>query len=298
LNRQLDLLEAPSNLGLRPPSPGVEPGTRRAPLALRAAGLNDLLKPSRIVRIEAPAYEADELRVVNIRNLTPIAHYARSLAAEISKSVRSGSFPLVIGGDCSILLGAALALKRLGTYGLLFIDGHTDFFLPEQSATGGAAGMDLALATGWGPPALTNMDTLAPYFDIRNVLLLGNRDLEPRCSASIPTAAESGADYWDLARLRRAGTVSAASVRLHALAARVPFWVHLDVDALDDRIMPAVDSRQADGLSWAEIAGIVHAAFETGRAVGMEITIFDPDLDADGAIASTLARHIATWFRA
>jgi arginase len=43
-------------------------------------------------------------------------------------------------------------LKRRGRYGLLFIDGHADFYQPEVNPNGEAASMDLAFATGHGRP--------------------------------------------------------------------------------------------------------------------------------------------------
>lgn len=43
----------------------------------------------------------------------------------------AGDVPIVLGGDCSILLGNLLALRRRGRHGLLFIDGHADFYQPE-----------------------------------------------------------------------------------------------------------------------------------------------------------------------
>jgi arginase len=250
-------------------------------------------------RVTPARYAADEGRSSNIRNIQNISSYARLLAAEIGASVQSDGFPLVIGGDCSIVLGAGLALKRIGNYGLIFIDGHTDFFLPEQSATGGAAGMDLALVTGWGPQILTNIDGMKPYFEAHNVLLMGNRDFEPRPRGAIPSPESSGMDYWDLLRLRQGDMAATVSERLSHWTRQTldGFWVHLDVDALDDAIMPAVDSRQADGLSWHEIGDIMAMALSTGRAVGMEITIFDPDLDPDGSLAGELARNVARWFK-
>jgi arginase len=66
------------------------------------------------------------------------------------------------------------------------------------------------------------------------------------------------------------------------------FWIHLDVDVLDDAIMPAVDYHLPDGLSWDELIGALRAAVASDRAVGLEITIFNPALDVDGRIAFAL----------
>ncbi len=293
----IDLIEAPSNLGLKPPILGKEPGTCRAPDALAKSGLDSLPRLLSRRRIIPPTYQADESRVVNIRNAESIAAYSRQLAFEIVKSLVDQRFALVIGGDCSILLGAAIALRQRGRYGLLFIDGHTDFYLPEQSSSGGAAGMDLALATGWGPELLTNIENLRPYFRMEDVLLLANRDYAERPTARIPKPEQSGMEYWDLAQLRSSGTVQTTQERIRILSQKPinGFWIHLDVDVLDDAIMPAVDSRQPDGLSWEEITGIIKFALATERVMGMEITIFDPDLDPDGSISRVLSRHIASW---
>jgi arginase len=66
------------------------------------------------------------------------------------------------------------------------------------------------------------------------------------------------------------------------------FWIHLDVDVLDSALMPAVDSPQPDGLSYDELREMLDVAAQSPLAVGAEITIFDPDLDANGTIADRL----------
>jgi arginase len=43
-----------------------------------------------------------------------------------------------------------------------------------------------------------------------------------------------------------------------------------------------------DGLSWAELETVLRLAIDSGRVVGVEITIFNPTLDPDGSIAQAL----------
>jgi arginase len=290
----LVIIEAPSNLGLMLPAPGREPGTRKAPDVLRDLGLHAALKPERIMRVDAPPYEPDDARTVNVRNIGPIAEHAVRLADAVESVVRAGSFPLVLGGDCSLLIGSMLGLRRLGNTALLFIDGHTDFYLPEQSSTGGAAGMDLALATGWGPAMLTDIDGLKPYVDIHHVAALGNRDHHKRRRADIPDIDKAGLYYRPLAALRREGMESAAKAAMAAIAAPGGHsWIHFDVDVIDSTLMPAVDSPQADGLDWSESEDLLRTAL-AGNAAGLQVTIYDPDRDPDLKAGKALVKLTAS----
>jgi arginase len=297
--KPITIVEAPSNLGLKPPSPGREPGTARAPAALRRAGLHELVSPARVVRVDAPAYAADENRAINVRNVGTIADYSRKLADAVGGCLARGEFPLVLGGDCSILLGNMLGLRRRGDPALLYIDGHTDFYLPEQSTSGGAAGMDLAFVTGWGPDALTNIEGLMPYVREERVAALGNRDFDRLPPAPIPSAPASRMHYRHLAALREAGMAQAAKEALAAVHDGKPrdMFLHVDVDVLDSTIMPAVDSPQANGLRYDELTALLKAIIASGLVSGMEVTIFDPDLDPDGRLARELATVLADSLR-
>lgn len=96
----------------------------------------------------------------------------------------------------------------------------------------------------------------------------------------------------DLAALRAVGADSAAANAVEHLSksALDGFWFHLDVDVLDDAIMPAVGYCMPDGLSWDELATTLRTSIGSGRAVGIEVTIFNPRLDKDGTIARNLRR--------
>jgi arginase len=286
------LLDAPSNLGLRPPRADRQPGVRRMAAALRAAGLAARLGVADAGEVPPPPYSSALDPAVGIRNATAIRDYSGALAERLGALLARGSFPLVLGGDCSILLGSMLALRRRGRHGLVFVDGHTDFALPETSPSGGAAGMDLALATGRGPTVLASLDGLGPLVRDEDVAVLGHRDDPER--------------YWgrhifgtairrhDLRALRRAGLRSTAVETLAMLESRRldGFWIHVDVDVLDSALMPAVDSPQPDGLDYAELRELLEPFLASDLAVGIQLTIFDPDLDPDGRYARELAGFI------
>ena len=96
-----------------------------------------------------------------ILNSRSIRDFSLALAEMTGDVLDRGDIPIVLGGDCSIVLGTMLALRRRGRHGLLFLDGHADFYQPEAEPNGEAASMDLALATGRGPDLLADLGGLA-----------------------------------------------------------------------------------------------------------------------------------------
>ena len=283
------IVEAPSNLGLKPT------GVETLGDALLAHGLADRLRARRAGRVAAPPYSAVRDPVTLTLNAQAISAYSAPLADAIGTVLDNGEFPIVLGGDCSILLGSMLALRRRGHFGLLFIDGHADFYQPEVNPNGEAASMELAFATGRGPAIVTDLEGHRPLVRDEDSVLFGFRDADEQArygSQPLPT----GLLALDLARVRQLGAAAAAHEAVtHLTRPGRPsgFWIHLDADVLDDAIMPAVDYRQPDGLSWAELTTMLSAAMASGRAVGIEVTIYNPKLDPDGASGRRLTATLA-----
>jgi arginase len=298
LNKTISIIDAPSNLGLKPPSFNKQPGVFRLPEALRAAGIMSGLNAAAGGRVIPLPYMPDIDPATGVRNAQSIRKFSVNLAQEIKKTITENNFPLVLGGDCSILLGSMLALKQLGDYGLFFVDGHRDFLLPSQSQTGGAAGMDLALVTGRGPDELTNIDGMKPLVKDCNVVAFGFRDVEDPNLDPYRDIFQTEMVLYSLSSIREIGlaeTVSRGIARLKANNIK-GFWIHLDADVLDDEIMPAVDSPQIGGLTYKELSELLRLLLASGQAVGMQITIFDPELDKDGKIARAFTNAIIDGF--
>ncbi|HET6161106.1 MAG TPA: arginase family protein [Dongiaceae bacterium] len=283
------IIEAPSYLGLKPG------GVEHLPDALLNAGLARRLGAQRHARLAVPPYDARRDPETGILNPARIRDFSVMLADIVAPVVARRSFPVVLGGDCSILLGNQLALRRSGRrHGLLFLDGHADFYQPAASPTGEAADMDLALVTGRGPDIVADLEGLRPLVRDEDVAVLGQRDADQ--------AREYGSQplpptmfVQDLPELRRVGADEAARAAIEHLCRPEldGFWIHLDVDVLDDAIMPAVDYRMPDGLSWEELETILNAAMRSGHARGINVTIFNPTLDKNGAIARQLVNTLA-----
>jgi arginase len=288
---RIALIEAPSILGLRPT------GVETLPEALLQAGLIDRVPARHAGRVvpEAPYSSSRDPTTLTL-NAAGIASFSRTLADAVGAVIDRGEFPVVLGGDCSILLGSLLALRRRGRYGLLFLDGHADSYHPEANPNGEAASMELAFATGRGPKVLTNIEGREPLVRDEDVVLFGFRDADEQAEyGSQPLPQELLA--FDLPAIRRRGAELCARNAVARLTrhggAEAGFWIHLDADVLDDTIMPAVDYRLPGGLSWDELAATLTVAIQSQRAVGMEVTIYKPKLDADGAGARGLVRVVS-----
>jgi arginase len=216
--------------------------------------------------------------------------FSGRLADALGGVLVRGEFPLVLGGDCSILLGCLLALRRSGSTGLLFIDGHADFYQPEAEPKGEAASMDLALATGRGPAIVTDPEGRRPLVRDEDVVVVGYRDRDDAARHGSQPLPRSIAAI-DLETLRDEGAARAAERAIDLLTrpgAPERFWIHLDVDVLDDEIMPAVDYRMPGGLSWRELATVLRRAVVSDRAVGLDVAIYNPKLDPLGTAARGL----------
>jgi arginase len=223
-----------------------------------------------------------------IRNQRALVRYTVKLAARVDRLIGAGNFPLLLGGDCSIVLGPALALRRRGRFGLVFIDGHSDFRHPGNSnAVGAAAGEDLALATGRGAPALVDIDGRAPYVADADVVLIGVRDHDE----DLDEVAAAGAAVFPssaVAELGGAETARRATERLRRTGVD-GYWIHVDADAVDALILPAVDSPEPGGITLEQARDALARLVADEAAAGMDVTILDPDLDEEGEQVAALA---------
>jgi arginase len=284
------IIDAPSILGLR--LSGVE----NLPEALKAAGLLEALNAQYLGRIQPLiSYSSERDRATQLLNGNAIRAFSLQLAESMTKVLsKRNYFIIVLGGDCSIIIGTLLALRRLGRYGLFFIDGHADFYQPEASVTGEVADMDLAIVSGRGPNILTNIDGLRPLVKDEDIVVFGYRDAEQAASYGSQDVIDTNMQVYDLSRVKELGIKNASSFAIRKLLENETdgFWIHLDADVLDDSIMPAVDYRLEGGLSFSELSDLLRTINSSGRAVGMSITIFNPNLDLDKSIASKFVSSI------
>lgn len=282
------LLAAPTNLGLRPPVPGSVPGCAKAPEALKEAGLWALWSADAVTdagTVIAGRYVVDaDATSGRVRNQRGLITYSRRLADRVTALLDAQQTPFVVGGDCSLLLGVGLALRRRGRYALVHIDGHTDFRNPDNSpVTLNAAGEDLAIVVGRHWPAVADIDGRGPYFDPGDVVHAGCREDDEHLEET-RDAIKLVVPAPDLLADPVAATeaIAAALSQMNVDG----YWVHVDLDVLDPAYMPAVDSPDPGGLTPDGLARLL--ARLAPEATGCDIAIYDPDLDPTGEHAATV----------
>jgi arginase len=265
-------------------------GTELAPAALRAAGLvgaagavdgGDL--PARLT---GPARDPD----TGVLGWPSVLQLTAMVRGRVRDLLGTGSVPFVVGGCCTLLPGAlAGARDALGAVGLAYLDGHQDLYDGRTSATGEAADMSISVITGLGPPAWSAAAG-APLTLPGQLLLLGPRDRdEARAEGSVMPEDVGLEPEMTPADLRARGMSeagAAAARRMAAAAGR--YWVHLDVDVLDEGEFPATDYPMPGGLTLAELADLMTPLVASPALAGLSVACYNPEKDTGAAGARAL----------
>ena len=291
----IEIIAAPSILGLKPN------GVEHLAASFLAAGLAEQVK-SRHHVIHAPTlntlYDHQRDPDTDCLNTIPIRNFSITLGEIVLNSINKQRFALVLGGDCSILIGILQALKAKGLYGLIFIDAHADFYEPEKSITGEVADMDLAIVTGRGPELLININNQCPYVKDEHVVHIGQRDWEETKKFGSRDILETSIPCFDLEFIKKNGIQQTTNKVVQHIK-NLPIegcWIHFDTDVLADEINPAVEYRLPGGLQFDQVEYCLRSLLLTGKIAGMSVTIFNPTFDIDGNIANNIVQSMGKAF--
>ena len=294
MTRPIAIIGAPSSIGLSLYDDGLVRHVNRAPSVLRERGLIDRLHAVDLGDVAPPRYRDFQMTPGRPRNEPELVAYSRSLGDRVSRALSNGHFALVLGGDCSIVLGCLLAARRrTAPVGLAYVDAHADFATPDDSRNGSASGMALSLAVGRGQSALAHLDRRRPLVEPRRAAVIGRRDASPHADDPVAAASildlrvselDGGSDLSQVAG-RALSRIAAHGVR--------GFWIHVDADVLNPGVMPAVGSPEPGGPMPQQLMTMLAPLVDDRRALGMSVSVYDPALDPDRSGARQLV-HILT----
>jgi arginase len=287
-----------SALGVPIDSVGRAGGTEHAPAALRELGLIDVLGGYDVgdldVRIRGEERDPDTGVVGSDDVLATTATVRRAVMDLVSVGER----PFLIGGCCTELPGAmAGARDAIGRVGLAYVDGHLDLYDGVTSPTGEAADMPVSVIVGRGPVAwLEACD--GPGASPADVAVLGHRDLPEALDVGMvdPAVLGPGFTHVDADAVRAQGP-GAVGVRTAARLEDelVGFWLHLDVDVLDETVFPATDYLMPGGLDADQLVELLRPLATSSALIGTSLGCYNPEKDPDRSSGRLL---VDVWHRA
>ena len=222
MDRSIAIVGAPSSIGIRPYDSGEPRHLDRAPGVLRELGLVRRLGASDLGDVIPPTYRDYVRPPGGVRNEAEVAAYCRTLGERMEAATSDGRFAVVLGGDCSIVLGCLLGVRRSahGSVGLIYLDAHADFGTPEESRTGSVASMCLALAVGRGETPLARLAGRESLVHGNDVVLIGRRDAAEPWYGHAALAASPILDIPGAALSERGGADVAAAALLSLTSPR------------------------------------------------------------------------------
>jgi arginase len=274
------------------PTGGPLFGTELAPQAMRALGLVRRLKAADAGDLSVRILGPDRDPVSGIVGWPSVGTTVGAIRTAVADLMATGQRPLLLGGCCTILMGAAAAARDvLGRVGLAYADGHVDVYDHVTSPTGEAADMPVAglLGIGW-PDLLATMGTM-PVIAGGDIVVLGARDqdeaadigdLPERLGLTVYGPADVVADPAGLGE----------STRARFAAAEIPYWLHLDLDVLDEVVFPATDYLMPGGIDMDQLAQLLWPLGQDASLVGVSIGCYNPQKDPDGSCGAALTEML------
>lgn len=306
---------------------GKEPGSRLGPAAFRLAGVDEALAGLGLVLTDggdipvlpgnAPhntnINASDENPEPSLGNFYPAFDCVRTLKARVSRSLESGDFPLVVGGDHFTAVGSVAG--ALDVYGadlaLIWIDAHADLNTPETSPSGNLHGMPVAALLGL-PSGVTGLADrqwkeiicgVVPETRLRpdHSAWFGIREVDSGEQAHLRNLP--GRFVVTMHDVDRVGVVECLNRFdgwLRASGA-TKLWVSFDVDVLDPLLAPGTGTAVRGGLSYREmhIFGEVLHEILAGpdcpyELVGVDIVEINPLTDTNNITARTVVEWMAS----
>ena len=196
--------------------------------------------------------------------------------ANFAELVREGreqdAISIGLEANCNDLLGMLAGLKydadgNTNKVGLVFIDAHGDFNVPETTLSGMLGGMPVAIAAGHALHNLRNTAGLAEPLPMEHIVWGGVRDLDP---LERERFNEYEVQQFSVADIR--GLSSKLQRQIDDLAARVDYiYVHIDMDVLDPAEVPGHGLTVPDGPSSKDLAAAIGLWFENPKTVALGI---------------------------
>lgn len=289
-------------LGVQSSAGAHTPGQEKAARALRDAGLLEQLQAAGSV-----VTDYGDLPLVRSRpdpehrraqNLGLVAEVATAVADRVEAIAGAGQLPLIIGGDCTVTVGAVAGLVRAGQDpSLLYFDGGVDLYVPQTQPEGHLDSMGVAHMIGVreAAPELSRIGPRVPLLDPSRVLYYGPC-LQHTEEAETRVFAAHGMRAFALDEVDGRASEAAFEARAAIESHGSPFLIHFDVDVLDFIDCPLADVPHYEhGMSLSDAMASLRVFVASPRFGGLVVTEINPDhADAEGASISRFVTELVS----
>src|SRR5262245_14797791 len=268
-------------------------GQDLAPAALRAAGLPGRLAGAGLAITDAgdlpgAIFTADRAHPA-ARNVAAVARVAGEVADAVTAAIGAGKVPFLLGGDCTITIGAVAGLLRgHPDGGLIYLDGDTDLGVPGDGGSGILDSMGIAHMLGRGASELTHLAGTAPLLQPARLAIIG-ADPRETTDAGRAYLADAGVDLQE-APVFLADPQGAAKRAVTAVTtASDRYLVHFDIDVVDSGDLPLGNfPHYGSGVSLDAAIGALRVLCSDPAFAGLVLTEVNPTQHPAGSEVARL----------
>ena len=292
----INILEMPLDFG------ASRHGSDMGPSAIRLAGLKESLAgighnaSKCFCPMEIHPQEYENQGNPKAKYLSLIVKACTQLAEKVEQSADEGAFPIILGGDHSVVLGSLAGMsaslkKKNKRLGVLYVDAHGDFNTCETTLTGNIHGMCLSGSCGYGIPELTDLYYSGRKVDPQNVCYIGLRDID---AEEKKLMKETGVRAYTMSDIDRTGLNRILEQVIQFFKERVDaVHISFDMDAIDPQFAPGVGIQLPGGLNYREALLIMELMSETNLVCSCDIVEVNPVLDVRNQTATMAVKLLA-----
>lgn len=195
------------------------------------------------------------------------------LAELVAANWRARTITVGLEGNCTSVIGVLGGLQHSGAegelreVGLVFIDAHGDFNVPETTLSGMLGGMPVAVSAGMALHNLRRESGLDPPIPTGHIVMGAVRDLDP-----LERGLVEASEIRHLTTADLAGHPDRVRAEIERLASMTDaIYVHIDMDVLDPAEVPGHPLTVPGGPTSAELAAALTEMFLNPKVAALGI---------------------------
>ncbi len=271
-------------------------GVDMGPSAIRYARLQDSLEElgysvTDLGNAEAPIPETVE-ETGTVRHLGAVREVCTEVAGRAAAMVSEGLFPVFLGGDHSVSIGTVSGVAGAsGRTGVIWLDAHADFNVPETSPSGNIHGMPLSALTGRGRPELVEIGGEGASVRPEDVVIVGLRSVDREERIFLK---EAGVGVYTMKEIDAYGVATVLRRALEDLSHLERVHLSFDLDVLDPDVAPGVGTPVRGGLTYREAHLVMELINEAGIVTSLDVVEVNPILDERNGTAELAVELVAS----